>query len=391
MWKTSLFIVVAATLTACVSVGALEPPEVPPGDEEAPSRETTFAELGFDVDDLATRLDTPWDLVWGPDGWIWFTEREGRISRVHPEDGRVRVVARVPSVERGESGLMGMEFHPDFAEHPWVYLVQSYSRGGSIANRLLRYTYRDGELDDERVLIDSIDGNTYHDGARLAAGPDGYLYVTTGDAGREHLAQDTSSLNGKVLRVTFDGEPAPGNPFGNEVFSYGHRNAQGLVFHRSTGVLLITEHGPRDNDEVAAVERGQNHGWPQVRGFCDGDAPGEEAFCADHEVTEPLAAWTPTIAPAGADVYDSASLPAWRGDLLFATLKGSAVVRLELGPQARSVERQWVISQGEYGRLRDVLVGPDGAIYVATSNRDGRGVPDARDDRILRVTPGEDR
>lgn len=389
MWKSPVLLVVAATLTAWASVAALEPPETSRGGTEAPSTRTTFVELGLEVTNLATGLDTPWDLVWGPDGWIWFTEREGRISRVHPEDGRVRLVARVPSVERGESGLMGMEFHPDFAEHPWVYVMQSYSAGGSIANRLLRYTYRDGQLAGERVLIDSIAGNTYHDGARLAAGPDGYLYVTTGDAGSERLAQDTSSLNGKVLRVTFDGEPAPGNPFSNEVFSYGHRNAQGLVFHPSAHELLITEHGPRDNDEVAAVRAGENHGWPQVHGFCDGDVPGESSFCSDQEITEPLAAWTPTIAPAGADVYDAAALPEWRGDLLFATLKGSSVVRLELGPEARTVERQWVISQGEYGRLRDVLVGPDGAIFVATSNRDGRGVPEAQDDRILRVTPGD--
>ncbi|MFP4114903.1 MAG: PQQ-dependent sugar dehydrogenase [Spirochaetota bacterium] len=371
----------------CVSAGALESPQVGQGGQTAPAVETTFDELDLTVTNLATGLDTPWDLVWGPDGWIWFTEREGRVSRVNPRSGEVVEVARIPSLERGESGLMGMELHPDFETSPYVYLMQSYEGGSGIANRLIRYTYEERSLVNETVLIDSILGNTYHDGARIAVGPDGYLYITTGDAGQERLSQDTSSLNGKVLRVTLEGEPVPDNPFGNEVFSYGHRNAQGLVFHPETDALYITEHGPRDNDEVAIVRSGENHGWPQVHGFCDNDVPGEEAFCASNDVVEPLAAWTPTIAPAGADFYDGTEISGWQGSFLFTTLKGGALVRLVLSADARRVVRQVVISEGRYGRLRDVLVGPDGAIYVATSNRDGRGDPAPHDDRILRIAP----
>ncbi|MFW6288681.1 MAG: PQQ-dependent sugar dehydrogenase [Spirochaetota bacterium] len=372
-------------LAGCVSVGAVEPPQVSRGGDEAPSNSASYEALGLEVEAVASDLDTPWDLIWGPEGWIWFTERPGRLSRVHPETAEVEVIADIPSTERGESGLMGVELHPDFPEVPYVYLVQSYTADGSVMNRLLRYAYRDGSLTDRRVLLDSILGASYHDGARIVAGPDRRLYITTGDAGRKRLAQDTDSLNGKVLRVTLDGEPVADNPFGNEVFSYGHRNAQGLVFHPESGELYITEHGPRDNDEIALVRKGENHGWPAVHGFCDGDVGGEEAFCAEHEIAEPLAAWTPTIAPAGADFYDATEIPGWNGSFLFVTLKGSSLIRIVLSSDGREVVRQEVIGQGSYGRLRDVLVGPDGSVYIATSNRDGRGEPAEEDDRILRI------
>jgi glucose/arabinose dehydrogenase len=300
----------------------------------------------------------------------------------------VERVADIRNVyEAGESGLMGMEFHPEFASNGYVYLVHSYAQGGRIRNRLIRARYDGSTLIESEVLLDEVLGNTYHDGARLAVGPDGYLYMTTGDAGRERLAQDTNSLSGKILRLGLDGAPAPGNPFGDEVFSFGHRNAQGLVFHADTGVLFITEHGPDDNDEVATVTSGQNHGWPFVHGFCDGDVRGEVAFCEEHEVHEPLAAWTPTIAPAGADFYLHDAIPSLRGSLLFTTLAGSSLVVLDFDARYSRVVSQRVVEENTYGRLRDVLVGPDGTIYLATSNRDGRGRPASEDDRILRIRP----
>lgn len=380
-------LVTPVVLFGCVALGAQEPPQISRDGDVAPSERTTFEELGLEVTDLAIDLDTPWDLVWGPDGWIWFTERPGRVSRVDPETGERHLLAEIPTAERGESGLLGMELHPDFPGTPYVYLMQSYTDGAGITNRLLRYTFEAGALRNREVLLDDILGNTYHDGSRLAFGPSGYLYVTTGDAGRPRIAQDTGSLNGKVLRLTAGGEPAPGNPFGNEVFSYGHRNAQGLVFRPESDELYITEHGPDDNDEVAIVGPGQNHGWPQVHGFCDDDNEGESEFCTQHDVTEPIAAWTPTIAPAGADFYDSGLIAGWRGSFLFVTLKGSALYRLELSGDGRRVRSQTIISQGRYGRLRDVLVGPDGVLYIATSNRDGRGNPEPNDDRILMIRP----
>jgi glucose/arabinose dehydrogenase len=171
------------------------------------------------------------------------------------------------------------------------------------------------------------------------------------------------------------------------VYSLGHRNPQGLVFHSGTGALYSTEHGPGDNDEINLIVAGRNFGWPVVHGACDDDIGAERAFCQANEVVEPLATWTPTIAPAGADIYLGDRIPQWKGSLLFASLNGRALYRLTLSADGRSVTAKETLFQGTYGRLRDVLVAPDGSVYLATSNRDGRGSPSSDDDRILRVRP----
>jgi len=346
---------------------------------------TTPADRELRVETFSSGLDTPWDLAWGPDGRMWVTERGGRVLRIDMETARPEEVGRIDVVEVSESGLMGIAFHPDFDREPWVYLAYSYRRGDAIENRLVRMRFDGTRLGDEEILIDRIPGARIHDGARLAVGPDRMLYMTTGDAARPALAQDPNSLAGKVLRLTLEGRPAPGNPFGNFTWSLGHRNPQGLVFHPETGELYSTEHGPNDNDEINRIERGRNYGWPEVRGFCD-DA-GERAFCREHDVVEPLEAFTPTVAVAGADFYDHDLIPGWKGSLLFTSLRGATLFRLELSPDGRSAERTERLFQGEFGRLRDVLVGPDGSVYVATSNRDGRARPAAQDDRILRIRP----
>lgn len=345
-------------------------------------------EPGLRVETLVSGLDTPWDLAWGPDGLIWVTERGGRISRVDPASGKVTAVGEIEVREQGEAGLMGMAFHPDFAEEPWIYLAHSYGAGGGIRNRLVRARLRNGALGPLQVLLDAIPGRANHDGARLVIGPDRLLYMTTGDAGNPANAQELGSPAGKVLRMTLDGAPAPGNPFGSRVYSYGHRNAQGIVFHPRTGDLYVSEHGPGTNDEVSRVEMGKDHGWPVVHGTCDGDVRGEREYCAAHDVVEAIATWTPTIGIAGLDYYDSARIPGWRGSLLATSLRGATLWRLQLSADGRAVERREALYRGEYGRLRDVLVGPDGAVYLATSNRDGRGRPAREDDRILRIVPG---
>ena len=343
---------------------------------------------GLRVETLVSGLDTPWDLSWGPDGALWVTERPGRVSRVDPSTGTVTLVGEILVHEQGESGLMGMAFHPDFDREPYVYLAHSYAAGGGIENRLIRMRFQGGRLTEGETLVDGISGRRNHDGSRLVVGPDRLLYMTMGDAGNRPLAQDLESLSGKVLRLTLDGAPAPGNPFGSRVYSYGHRNPQGIVFHPESGDLYVAEHGPRTNDEVMRVEMGGDHGWPTVHGFCDGDTDGEDAYCAAHDVVEPLEAWTPTVGISGLDYYGSDRIPGWRGSLLVTSLRGSALWRLKLSEDGRSVIETEALYRGEYGRLRDVLVGPDGEVYVATSNQDGRGRPASDDDRILRITPG---
>lgn len=343
----------------------------------------------FRVETIVSGLDTPWDLAWGPDNNIWFTERRGIISRYNPADGSVRQIGQVDTYEQGESGLMSIAFHPDFISQPDVFAVYSYGSGAVIRNRLVSMRYNGTSLGSPNILLDDIPGSSIHNGSRLTIGPDRLLYMTTGDASQSDLAQNLSSASGKVLRLTLNGAPAPGNPFGTAVYSYGHRNPQGIAFNPIVNALYVTEHGPNDNDEVNYIDAGRNYGWPIVRGFCDGDVPNEVALCQELKVAEPVTCWTPTIAPAGMAFYDSNRIPGWRGNLLFTTLKGSALYRLVLSSDGRRVTNQEILFQGQFGRLRDVITGPDGELYLATSNRDGRGTPAANDDRILRLTPVE--
>ena len=341
----------------------------------------------FSVTTVAGGFDTIWELAWGPDGFIWVTERPGTISRVNPATGAVTRAGTVAVSEIGEGGLMGLAFHPDFATQPWVYAAHTYSSAGATRNRVVRMRWSGTSLGAPEVLLDNLPGSSVHNGARLAVGPDRLLYVTMGDASNTALPQDRNSLAGKILRLTLDGAPAPGNTLGGYVYTMGHRNPQGLAFAPG-GALYSTEHGPSDNDEVNRIESGRNYGWPNVRGMCDGDAgAGERTFCTANNVAEPLATWTPTIAPAGVVYYDASLIPAWRGSLLFTTLKGSALYRLQLSADGRSVVTQQRLFDGAYGRLRAIAVAPDGSVYLGTSNRDGRGSPGAQDDRILRIRP----
>jgi aldose sugar dehydrogenase len=361
-----------ATLIACDSAtdGSAQPPN---------------AELTTDV--VATNLDTVWELVWGSDGFIWMTERGGRVSRVNPQSGAVSVVGQVAVSEIGEGGLMGLALHPDFATQPWVYLAHTYSGPSGTRNRVVRARFDGTTLGTPEVLLADIPGSSIHNGSRLVIGPDRLLYITTGDASDASIAQNRDALAGKVLRLTLDGQPAPGNPFNTRTYSYGHRNPQGMTF-APDGALYVTEHGPSDNDEVNRIESGRNYGWPNVHGRCDGDVgQSENSFCSANSVAEPIAMWTPTIAPAGLAYYNSTLIPGFRGSLLFATLKDATLYRLALSADGRSVQNTETLFVRDFGRLRAVLVAPDGSIYLGTSNRDGRGTPMPTDDRIIRIRP----
>lgn len=356
------------------------------GGNDAPASPGPTQPSDLDVTTLVGGFDTIWDLAWAPDNTIWVTERGGQISRVNPASGAVTRMGSVAVSEIGEGGLMGLAFHPDFANgQPWIYVAHTYTSNAGVRNRVVRLAASSTALGAPEVLLDNLPGSSIHNGARLAIGPDRLLYVTLGDASNTSLPQDRASLGGKILRLTLTGAPAPGNPFGNAVFSYGHRNPQGLVFLPG-GALYATEHGPSDNDEVNRIEVGRNYGWPNVRGACDGDAgPAEVPFCQANNVATPLAMWTPTIAPAGIDYYGSTRIPQWTGSLLFTTLKGEALYRLTLSADGRSVTGRETLFAGTHGRLRDVLVAPDGTVYLGTSNRDGRGSPRGEDDRIVRI------
>ncbi len=348
---------------------------------------TTSADGDLRATTITRDLDTPWELRLGPDGMLWVSERGGRVSRVDPTTGARTTMGTFPEVlQSGEGGLMGIALHPRYPAEPWLYAMHTYAGSGlGTRNRLVRARINNGQLGAPEVLLDGIPGSGIHNGSRLLFASDGFLYVTTGDASDASQAQLPQSLAGKVLRVTDTGTPAPGNPLGDAIWSLGHRNPQGLAAQPGTGALFVTEHGPGDNDEVNRLERGRNYGWPTVRGTCD--EAGERAFCQANAVAEPLITWTPTIAPAGAVFYDAALIPGWRGSLLFVTLKESTLHRLVLSADGRRVTRSEEYFAGEFGRLRAIAVGPRGELYVATSNRDGRGRVAPGDDRIIRIEP----
>lgn len=333
---------------------------------------------------VATGLDTPWEILWGPDGWLWVTERVGRISRINPETGQSVPLLQIPDVyEQGESGLLGMALHPNFADSPHVFVAYTYREGAQILERIVRFTYDGTTLTDMRILLDRIPAATIHNGCRLLILPDRTLLVTTGDANNTATAQNLQSPNGKVLRLRLDGTIPADNPFPNSpIWSFGHRNAQGLTSY--DGIVYSSEHGPNSDDEINIIEPGRNYGWPIVMGYCD--SPAERVFCEQNNVAEPIAAWTPTVAPCGLAYYAHDRIPQWQHSLLLVTLKAARLIVLALDSSRRHIlsERHYLVN--ELGRLRAICVSPDGRVFIGTSNRDGRGSPRSGDDRIVEVT-----
>jgi glucose/arabinose dehydrogenase len=322
---------------------------------------------------VASGLEIPWEIAFLPNRSALVTERPGRV-RLLRRDGTLRRerVARVPVSALGEGGLLGLAVDPRFRRNRFVYLY--YTTGAGM--RLERWRYANGRLVRERSLVDGIAAGRVHDSGRIAFGPDRRLYVATGDAGEGALAQDPSSLNGKFLALS------PGQYRGAgglpAIISRGHRNPQGFDWQPHTGRLLATEHGPTEGldgpggyDEVNRIVQGGNYGWPLAYGF---DQSG---------FNEPLRVYRRPLAPSGATFVTRRS--AWTGDFVFATLRGEQLRRLEL--RGGEITADEPLLRNRFGRLRTVVEGPDGDLYVLTSNRDGRGVPAARDDRILRVTP----
>ncbi|MBT4138695.1 MAG: PQQ-dependent sugar dehydrogenase, partial [Candidatus Latescibacteria bacterium] len=347
-------------LFACGNNPQSPDPEPDKGPEVVPTETIPGVNRGgFKIRTLVGDLNTPWDLVLASDGKLWITQRNGTVTVVDTSSGLAQEVGTISGVlERGESGLMGMALHPDFPANSSIYFAHSYDGGGgSVKNRLVRAGFDGFQLHSQETLLDDIPGSFNHNGSRLLIGPDRLLYMTTGDAEGPNRAIDLNSLAGKLLRLDLDGRAAPGNPFATEIFSFGHRNPQGLAFAPSTNTLYATEHGPSSNDEINLILVGRNHGWPEVHGYChDEDVFGgaEAQFCRENDVNEPIAVWTPTIAPAGAEFYTSTSIPGWNGSLLLVTLKDQALYRITLGSEGGRAVGQEVLFQGEFGRVRDV-------------------------------------
>ena len=330
----------------------------------APTAEPDGASQGRAATVLARGLEIPWSLIFLPGGDILITERPGRIrlydAAAGLHDEPLLVVSDV--AHTGEGGLLGIAVHPAFPAQPYVYVYHTYQAAQGLANRVVRYTFTDGALVGGQVIIDAIPGANIHNGGRLRFGPDGFLYISTGDAAVPDLSQQVDSLAGKILRLADDGAIPADNPFaGSPIFSLGHRNPQGMAWDDG-GRLWVTEHGQSATDEVNLIWPGANYGWPIIRG--DDAVPGLESPF--------LHSGRDTWAPSGIAYVD--------GRLFFAGLRGASLFELTVssGVLGRHL-------QGQFGRLREVAVGPDGYLYILSSNRDGRGIPSADDDRLICV------
>jgi glucose/arabinose dehydrogenase len=312
-----------------------------------------------------------------------FTERPGRVRVFEKGALRQKPLFVVPDVETtGETGLMSVALHPQFSTNQFIYLSYGYGSGGSRV-RVVRYRETPEGFVDRKVIIEDIPAAQFHAGCRIRFGSDGKLYISTGDATRRELAQKLDSIAGKTLRLNDDGTVPQDNPFVGqqnarpEIWSLGHRNAQGLDWQPGSDLMFQTEHGPSGfdgpggGDEVNIVEKGKNYGWPTIH----------------HEQTRaglesPLLEYTPACAPASGMFYRGSGFPRFKGNFFFGCLRGEMLIRVVL--DGRKVLGQEGIING-YGRIREVAEGPDGAIYFSTSNRDGRGKPANDDDRIIRL------
>ncbi len=335
---------------------------------------------------VVSGLNVPWEMKWGPDNWIYFTEQSGTLSKVNPETGVRKVLLNIPEVYRFRSlGLLGMAIHPDKSK-PYIFLDYTYKNGTAIVSKLVRYTYTADTLINPLVLLSDIPGSTGHNGSRVTISPDGKLMMTTGDAAKGVNSQTVGSINGKILRINIDGTIPADNPFpGSAVWSMGHRNAQGLTYTKH-GHLYSSEHGDAIEDELNLIVKGKNYGWPNVEGAIDTEK--EKEFAKTTEVTVPVKAWTPVVAPAGIAYYGSTAISQWNNSILLVTLKTQSLRVLKLSEDGKAVKSEKIYLDHELGRLRSVCVSPTGDVYVATSNRDwnpGEGYPKKDDDKIVKV------
>jgi len=328
-----------------------------------------FAEIN--VETVLDNLKNPWELEFAPDGTIFFTERDGKLWVIDNES-TLQLVAEFPASNTAEGGLLGLELDPDYENNHFLYLYQTYLDIPTHQNKVVRYTINNNQLTDELVLIDKIPGALWHDGGRIKFGPDEMLYITTGDATNANLSQDTASLAGKILRINSDGTVPSDNPFNSPVFSYGHRNPQGLAWNEN-GILVSSEHGPSGergyaHDEINVIERGKNYGWPIIVGDSN-----------DIVYTNPiLHSGDITWAPSGLLYYYSDKIPEWKGKFLVAALRGEHVMVLDLDLENGVVNSAEKIFQGDYGRIRNLVQSPDGDVFMLTSNNDN--------DKILQIS-----
>lgn len=314
-------------------------------------------------------LNFPWEILWGKDDHIWMTERKGKISKIDPATGKIVFSASVEEVvSNNEGGMLGMVQHPDFLNNGLFYVVYDYDSGNGYHEKMVQMKFENGAIKPVKTIIENIPASSIHNGSRLwitsEATP--HIFMTTGDASVQPNAQSTTSVSGKVLRFNLDGGIPADNPFANSpIWSYGHRNQQGLVV--ANGIMYASEHGPDIEDEINIIEKNRNYGWPTVKGPCNETA--EKTFCAANNVKEPIwSSGSSTIAVCGMDYYNSNQIPDWKNCLLMCTLKDASLRVLKLSNDGLSITDKYTFFKGRFGRIRDICVSPAGKVYLCTSN-----------------------
>jgi glucose/arabinose dehydrogenase len=340
----------------------------------------------YRIEIFADNLYVPWSIVFTDSLRMLVTERNGKLRIIENGkllDNPLKIFEEVSSGGE-EEGLMGLALDPDYINNKFIYISYAYKKDeDNLKVKVVRFTDKGYNLSDEKIIIDNLPAEKYHAGCRLKFGPNGKLYITTGDAGKRELAQVKNSLYGKILRINSDGTIPSDNPFpDNPVWSYGHRNPQGMDWYPGTDIMYSTEHGPSGfdgpggGDEVNIIVKGENYGWPVIshRETKDG-------------MISPVLEFTPAIAPASGMFYKSDYFPQFRNNFFFGCLRGNAIMRVIINQnnpnEIISFEK---LSDVNYGRIRDITEGPDGAIYFSTSNRDGRGTVRKGDDKIYRIS-----
>jgi len=336
----------------------------------------------YDIEIIAINLLIPWAIDISKEGKLYVTERTGSIwimkdDRFLPEP---LITFESPFISQGEGGLMGIALDPDFILNHYIYVMHSYFENGKIYNRVVRLLEQNNKASINGVILDKIPGGRIHNGGRIKIGPDQKLYITAGDAGEANLSQEITSLAGKVLRIDLDGGIPKDNPFSNSpVYSLGHRNPQGLAWN-SNNILFASEHGQTAHDEINIIQPGANYGWPIVQG----DEETKEIITIKPLIQSNEKTW----APSGIAFINQGQ---WQGKLLVACLRGEQIISITLNNNGTEVENieSWLVNR--YGRLREVIQAEDGSIYLTTSNRDGRGILELNDDKILRLIPKAER